>query len=72
MFDVDKKMKIYCRRGLSLYRKLRPLVSGIQIHVTAARTNAPDDKESAVPNPCVCARVPTVNGASALASLPML
>ena len=47
MFDVDKKTKSTpweTTEPLSFYCKLRPLVSGIQIHVTAARTNAPDDK----------------------------
>ena len=50
----------------------RPFVSGIQIQARAAITNASDEIDSAAPKPCVCASVPTANGAAALTMRPML
>ena len=50
----------------------RPFVSGIQNQKMAARTNATEHIRSATPKPLVCASVPTANGATALATRPML
>ena len=54
------------------YARARPRVSGIQIHASAARRKASDEIDKAVPNPCVCASVPTEKGAAALTIRPML
>lgn len=54
------------------HASLRPFVSGIQIQASAAMKNAADATDSAGPNPCDCASEPTVNGAAALATRPML
>lgn len=50
----------------------RPFVSGMKAHMTAARTKAAADMESATRKPWVSASEPTANGATALARRPML
>ena len=57
-----------CRRQA----RSRPLVSGIQSHMTAAQTKATADSENAAPKPLVSASRPTAQGATALAMRPML
>ena len=44
------------------------MVSGIQIHVSAASRNAAEEIVRAVPKPWVCASEPTTHGARALAT----
>src|SRR4051812_32814698 len=51
---------------------MRPRVSGIQIHAMAATKNAAPVTPNARPNPRACAIEPTANGATALATRPML
>jgi len=54
------------------YARALPRVSGIHFQVSAARRKANDEIDNAVPNPCVCASVPTANGAAALTIRPTL
>ena len=54
------------------HARARPRVSGIHHQHTAASRNAAEQMVSAAPNPCVWARLPTANGAAALAIRPVL
>jgi len=63
------KIKVTTSRS---YIKGLPLVSGIQIQHSAARTNAAPAIENEMPKPCCWAILPTAKGAAALAIRPTL
>src|SRR5205823_3361877 len=54
------------------YDRARPLVSGMNIHVTAPSTSAADAVANATPKPRVCASDAMSSGASALPMRPIL